>query len=205
MTHATNVGVIVLAAGASERMGQPKQLLRLGGRSLLRRAVDTALASVCRPVVVTIGAHRDLVEAELTSLPVVVAHNPEWSQGMSSSLRVGVAALLRAAAGVEGAVITLGDQPLVRAADIDRLVDTRHDTRKDIVASAYAGVRGVPMFIAAAMFDDVAALQGQGGAKHLIARYPARVAVVQLEAAAVDLDTPADVDRMVRSTPRDLG
>src|SRR4051812_32915405 len=82
--YESNVGVIILAAGASTRMGRPKQLLLHRGQTLLRRAVETVLASDCRPVVVVIGAHADLVKRELEHLPVLVAENREWEKGMSS-------------------------------------------------------------------------------------------------------------------------
>lgn len=190
------VGIVILAAGGSHRMGRPKQLLAFEGRTLIRRAVETAIASVCRPIVVTIGAHEDLVGPELQSLPVLVAHNPDWSQGLSSSLRVGIDALVKAADGVQGVVIALADQPLVGAADINRLVDIHRETGKDIVASEYAGTRGVPVFIAARLFDDARGLHGNGGAKSLIARHVERVASAPLALAAMDIDTPADYERL---------
>ena len=177
-------------------MGRPKQLLPFGGQTLLGRAVATALASTCRPIVVTTGAHRDVVEAELRRLPVVIAHNADWAQGMSSSLRVGLTALLAATEDLEGAVVSLVDQPLVGPSDIDRLVATYRQTGKHIVASEYDGTRGVPMFIGVSLFAEARTLQGKGGAKELMARYPERVALVPLAAAACDVDTPADYDRL---------
>ena len=85
MMQLRRVGIVILAAGGSQRMGRPKQPLPFEGRTLLRRAVETALGSDCRPVIVTIGAHKELIGPELQSLPVLVAHNPDWPQGMSSS------------------------------------------------------------------------------------------------------------------------
>jgi molybdenum cofactor cytidylyltransferase len=192
------VGIVILAAGESRRMGEPKQLLRFEGRTLLRRAVDAALASACRPIVVTIGAHRALIEPELQGLPVIVAPNPDWRQGMSSSLRVGLDALHQASGDVAGAVIALADQPLVGTGDFMRLVRVHRQTGKPIVASAYAGTRGVPMFIAAELFGEAMGLAGTAGAKALIARHPDRVASVVLAAGAVDIDSPADFARLLQ-------
>ena len=196
MKQRDRVGIVVLAAGGSQRMGQPKQLLPFGGRTLLRRAVETAMASTCRPIVVTIGAHEELLGPELHALPVFVAHNPDWAQGISSSLRVGVQALTKAAPSVEGALIMLADQPLVSAEDLDRLVAVHRETGKDIVASEYAGTRGVPVFIAAWLFEQATRLTGEAGGKSLIARYAEHVASVPLTGAATDIDTPADYERL---------
>jgi molybdenum cofactor cytidylyltransferase len=180
-------------------MGYPKQLLPFDGRTLLRRAVDTALATTCRPVVVTTGAHEQPIRAELQSLPVIVAHNPDWMQGLSSSLRIGIEASVRAADGdLEGVVITLADQPLVGVDDLNRLVEVHRLTGKAIVASEYAGTQGVPMFMAAQLFGEAIALTGNVGAKSLISRHVEQVASVPLPAAAMDVDTRADYERLSR-------
>jgi molybdenum cofactor cytidylyltransferase len=190
---------VILAAGGSQRMGCPKQMLPFRGHSLIRHAVEIAVASECRPILVTIGAHEDLVRQELQGLPVLIAHNPDWAQGMSSSLRVATATLARVSdIDIEGVVITLADQPLVTAHDINRLVEVHHHTGTAIVASEYADTHGVPMFISAQLFPEVAALNGNEGAKRLIARHLEQVATVPLLDAALDIDTPADYERVSR-------
>jgi molybdenum cofactor cytidylyltransferase len=115
---------------------------------------------------------------------------------MSSSLRVGIQVLMKSADGLEGTVITLADQPLVGADDINRLVDVHRLTGKDLVASEYGESRGVPVFIAARLFDEATGLSGDGGAKSLLARHVAQVASVPLAAAALDIDTPVDYERL---------
>ncbi|HWW82952.1 MAG TPA: nucleotidyltransferase family protein, partial [Vicinamibacterales bacterium] len=108
------IGIVILAAGGSRRMGQPKQLLPFRERTLLRHAVETAVESMCRPILVVIGAHAELVSLELQSLPVLIAYNPEWASGIGSSLRLAIQTL-GAIDAIEGVVITLSDQPLVTA------------------------------------------------------------------------------------------
>src|SRR5437868_1282596 len=104
------IGLLLLAAGASSRMGAPKQLLRYEGRTLLRRAAETALASVCRPVVVVLGAHAPQLQPELIGLPLRIVVNTHWEQGMGSSLRVGMETLLQEPkAEIEAVVIMLCD------------------------------------------------------------------------------------------------
>lgn len=194
--HSPSVGIVILAAGESQRMGRPKQLLPWQGRTLLRHAVETAIASSCGPIVVTTGAHRPAVEADLLGLPILVAYAPDWARGMSASIRAGLDALLNTHASLEGVVITLADQPLVERDDLSALVRMHRQTGKDLVASEYAGTRGVPLFVGARLFDEMRGLCGPGGAKGLLSRDPSRVAVVSAAGAAVDIDTPADYERL---------
>lgn len=188
------IGVVILAAGASTRMGKPKQLLLHRGRTLLRYAADTALSSMCHPVVVVIGAHAELVRKEVDDLPVSVAENQEWENGMSSSIRTGLQKLVIARPEIEGGVIMLGDQPLVTAALINQLVDVSRSTGKMIVATAYGKVLGVPVLFSREMFAEITALNANEGARQVIANHPDDVASVCFPEAAVDVDTPQDYE-----------
>jgi molybdenum cofactor cytidylyltransferase len=196
ITNDMSIGVIILAAGASTRMGTPKQLLLHRGRTFLRRAAQTALASVCRPVVVVLGAHAEQVQAELEQLPVCVAVNRRWNEGMSSSVRVGLEALVAEREEVDGAVIMLCDQPLVTARVIDELVETHRETGKRIIASEYAGTRGVPALFGRELFAELSALRAGGGARQVIGSHPDDVATVCFPEGAVDVDTPQDYERV---------
>ena len=121
----------------------PKQLLVYQGKTLIRRAAETALASMCAPVVVVLGANAVRVGAEL-ELPVIVTRNREWETGMGSSIRCGLEAVLVTDLFVDGVVIALCDQPFVTADLIDTLIERRRETGKTIVATEYGGARGVP-------------------------------------------------------------
>jgi molybdenum cofactor cytidylyltransferase len=201
-----SIAAVILAAGESRRMGQPKQLLPFRGRTLVGNAIATALASTCRPIVVTIGACEDRMRRELQALPVVVSVNREWREGLSSTLRLSVRTLREAAGpALAGAVFMLADQPLVTGADIDTLVAVHHRTGKDIVASEYADVQGAPMFISSRLFAEVAALRGHTGAKQLIERHVGGVAVVPLPGAAIDVDTPGDYETLTGEEMREGG
>jgi molybdenum cofactor cytidylyltransferase len=195
------IGIVILAAGESMRMGQPKQLLPFRQRSLLRHAVETAVASLCRPILVVIGARAELVGAELQSLPVMVAYNPEWASGIGSSLRVAIRAL-DPVDDIEGIVITLSDQPLVTTEALNRIVEAHYGTGKDIVASEYADTYGVPLFIGKRFFAEVAALDGDEGAKRVTARHLEEMTTVPLVEAAFDIDTPIDYERLTDSSRR---
>jgi molybdenum cofactor cytidylyltransferase len=195
------IGIVILAAGGSRRMGQPKQLLPFRDRTLLRHAVETAVASMCRPILVVIGAHAELVSLELQSLPVLIAYNPEWATGIGSSLRVAIQTL-GAIDGIEGVVITLSDQPLVSADAVKKIVEAHYQTGKDIVASEYADTHGVPLFIGKRFFDEISALAGMEGAKCVIDRHLEEMTTVPLVEAASDIDTPNDYERLTSSNRR---
>ena len=180
-------------------MGRPKQLLPFGERTLVHHAVTVAFASMCRPIVVVIGAHAEAIRAELQSLQVLIAETPHWATGIGSSLRVAIEALR--ASDVDGTVITLTDIPLVTFDALNRIVETHYATGKDIVASEYSDTFGVPLFIAKRLFDEVAALGGDEGAKRVIARHLDKMATLPLPDAAFDIDTPADYARLIGRNP----
>jgi len=194
-----HVAAIVLAAGRSTRMGGPNKLLaEIGGKPLVRIAAEQALATRARPVVVVTGHQRGELEAALKGLPVAFAHNPDFAEGLSGSLKAGIAALPPA---VDGAIVCLGDMPQVDAALIDRLA-AAFDPEKGalVVVPTTAGKRGNPVVWSRRFFADLARLEGDVGARHLIGSYPEAVVEVAVEGrgALVDVDTP-DALRAVKA------
>ena len=187
-------GLILLAAGESARMGQPKQLLRFGGRTLLRRAAEEAVASGCQPVTVVLGALADRMTAELSDLPVRVVINREWEEGLGGSIRAGMEALLAGPDGdrVEAVVMTLCDQPFCTAAVIRRLMAAHDELKSPAVASSYDGVRGVPALFGRALFPELLELTGPEGARRILQRHADETIEVALGDAAGDIDTPED-------------
>jgi molybdenum cofactor cytidylyltransferase len=194
-----HVAGIVLAAGRSTRMGGPNKLLaEVGGKTLVRIAAEQVLASRARPVVVVTGHQRGEVEAALKGLAVTFAHNPDFAQGLSTSLKAGIAAL---PAEADGAIVCLGDMPQVDAALIERLI-AAFDPEKGalVVVPTIAGKRGNPVVWSRRFFADLARLEGDIGARHLIVSYPEAVVEVPMtgRGALVDVDTP-DALRAVRA------
>jgi len=193
------VGIVVLAAGASTRMGEPKQLLRYEGETLLRRAVNAALASRCRPVIVVVGASLGALRDEVAGTGASIAVNEAWAEGMSSSIRCGVAALEAATEGrAEALVLMLCDQPFVTGRVVNRLLET-YDARRPLpllVASEYQSrdekTRGVPALFSRPLFSELLALRGSAGAKQVIAQHSTEAAVIAVPEAAFDVDTPHD-------------
>ncbi|BDU76572.1 nucleotidyltransferase family protein [Mesoterricola sediminis] len=174
---------IILAAGASRRLGAPKQLARWQGETLLRRAVRAAAA--CAPILVVTGHRADLMAQELAGLPVQLVPNPAWEEGMAASLRAGVAAL---PPGAPGALFLVCDQPAVDAALVDRLLAAWHGAP---VACAYGGTRGVPALLPARDFPAVLALRGDRGARALLAAPD--VVEVPFPEGTWDVDRPEDL------------
>lgn len=196
-----SVSGIVLAAGASLRMGRPKQLLDWGGRPLVRAVAETALAAQLAPVLVVVGAAHAQVRAALQGLPLRVVVNPDYPRGQSTSLRAGVAAL--GAEPVDGALVLLGDQPLVTVDLIERIVAEWRASGAPIAAPTYAGQRGNPVLFARAVFPELLAIQGDQGARRMLAGNPARVHLVPFDdpRPLADIDTPQDYDRLRSGSP----
>lgn len=187
-------GLILLAAGSSTRMGEPKQLMDYGGRPLVRHAVATALASVCRPVIVVLGANAGVVSQALRDLPVETVENPRWDEGMGTSIQTGVHAA--ADRELDGVILALADQPLVTAEIYDRLVAQHEVARKAIVTSEYAGTVGVPVLFAKQYFPHLLALRPEQGCKGVILAHEASVLRIACPEAEADIDTPADYQRL---------
>jgi xanthine dehydrogenase accessory factor len=187
------IGAIILAAGASTRMGQPKQLLPcFGGLSLLRRSAIQAIRSGCRPVVVVTGANAEESRGEVRNLPVQVVHNSDWASGMGGSLRAGLVALEADNNRAEAAIVTVCDQPFAAAPVLEALATAYRSSGKGIVASEYGGVLGVPALFDRAHFAELAGLCGAGGAKQVIAEHADEVLQVPFPGGIADIDTPQD-------------
>jgi len=184
----TPVALLLLAAGASTRMGRPKQLLPYRGRTLLRHAAKTAVASGCGPIVLVTGALNEALAAEVAGLPIQAVHNADWETGMASSIRAGLTAVLTAPP--RAVLIMLSDQPHLTPALLTQLVQQQQHTQAPIVAAAYGDVLGVPAVFAESVFPELLGLQGQAGAGRLIASYGAAVAPVPFPAGLLDVDTP---------------
>jgi molybdenum cofactor cytidylyltransferase len=191
------IAAVLLAAGRSTRMGGPNKLLaEISGKPLVRIAAEQALASRARPVIVVTGHQRDRVEAALQGLDVRTVNNPHFADGLSTSVKAGLAAVPETA---DGAIVCLADMPQVTAPLIDKLIAAFDPERGALVViPTIDGKRGNPVVWARRFFPELMGLDGDVGARHLIGRYPEAVAEVALTdaAALVDVDTPEAFDRV---------
>ncbi len=163
------IGAVVLAAGGSSRLGQPKQLLQHRGQSFVRQMAEAALAAGCSPVAVVVGAEQEMIKTALQGLPTQLLPNDSWQRGIGTSVRAGVAALQDC----DALLFLACDQPHVEAGVIRRLIAQQQETQKPMVASAYAGTLGVPAMFSRTCFKELLSLSDQEGAKALLMTRPA--------------------------------
>jgi molybdenum cofactor cytidylyltransferase len=185
------IGAVLLAAGASRRLGIPKQLVELRGRPLLRAVVDEA-RSVCDRVLVVLGAQAHAIAPALEGADAEVCVNDDWSEGMASSVRQGIAWADRQLS--SAALLLVCDQPALNARHLQRLVDV-HRRGAPLVASRYAGTLGVPALFGRTSFSELRALRGDEGARGILRRSTG-VAAVDWEPGASDVDTRDDIRRL---------
>jgi molybdenum cofactor cytidylyltransferase len=190
-----NVAAIILAAGRSTRMGGPNKLLAdLGGKPLVRTVTEQALASKVQSVIVVTGHQAEQVEKALHGLKVKFVRNPDFAEGLASSVKAGVAAV---ADNADGAVICLGDMPLISSNLIDRLIEAFAPDRGHLIAVPVSdNKRGNPVLWSRRFFNELMTLNGDIGARHLIARHSEAVAEVPVEGfgAFLDIDTPQTLE-----------
>jgi len=188
------VAGIVLAAGSSSRMGRNKLLFDLGGETVVRRAVRSALGAGLDPLVVVLGHEAEAVRAALVSLPCQLVVNPRHAEGMNSSVCAGIAAL---PPDVAAGVVVLADMPFVSAEMIATLVERYRTGDASLILSEYDGVQAPPTLFDRSLFAELAGPEGKGCGKRLRRRHPDEAATVAWPAAALaDLDVPEDYERV---------
>ncbi len=189
--------VVVLAAGASRRMGSAKQALVIEQEPLLTRMVRLALASDTHDVFVVLGAdylqNRRLVDA----LDAIVVHHDQWERGMGSSIKAGVKTVLRKFPSIDGVVIMACDQPYVTAIHIDRLIATHRAKKLPVIASAYAGTIGIPVLFSGKALALIPNIGDSEGAKSVINQFREQTTVIDLPKGEIDLDTPTDYHNFI--------
>lgn len=185
------IAAIVLAAGASRRFGSQKLLAELRGKPVVRWAVENVLAAQPDEVIVVVGREGEGVRDALHGLAVRIVVNDRWTEGIGGSLRAGVAAL---SAEADAAMIALGDQPGVDASVIASLLNAQSEGSRSIVVPSYRGERGHPVIFSAEIFPELLAMEGDRGARDVIARDISRVTRVDFDSPVpIDLDTEAEL------------
>jgi molybdenum cofactor cytidylyltransferase len=194
--HTNNTGVIILAAGASSRLGSPKQLLVYSGTTLLQHSIDVAQASNVGSVVVVLGANADLINDELKNSTVKIVVNPEWNEGMASTIRCGLQTLVEFYPEVEAVVLMVADQPFVTAELLNNLMELHRKEQNSIVASKYGTTFGTPVLFSKRYFPELLELTGDVGAKSLVRKYMNEAAFVSFPKGDIDIDTEEDYKKV---------
>ncbi|WP_242042241.1 MULTISPECIES: nucleotidyltransferase family protein [Cyanophyceae] len=188
-----------MAAGASIRMGTPKQLLLYQGKSLICRTVEAAIASSCNSIVVVLGAYAEQIKPEIAQYDIQFTDNNQWSAGMGTSIQAGIQALSQTHRELEAAIFLVCDQPFISTEIIDQLIATYHVNHKSIVASEYAGTLGVPALFNYNIFSELVSLQSTTGAKQIIYNHISDVIGIPFPQGLVDLDTPEDYQQLLNN------
>ena len=196
-----HIGIILLAAGASRRLGTPKQLLQYQGGTLLHHSIQVAVDSDAATVVVVLGANMDEVANTIDTTSVQVAVNEQWQEGISTSLKCGLRALTAMTPDVDAAIVMLCDQPHVTAALLNDLMAAYTRTGKPIVASSYGDTLGVPALFHKSIFHQLQQLTGDTGARKIIEQHIDNVTAVSFPMGSVDIDTGVDYEQLTKSTP----
>lgn len=191
------IGIVLLAAGEASRFGSPKQAALIDGVPLVhhmaREATQTGAA-----VTVVLGAHRDAIEPLLDGLDVSLVFNPQWHEGLGSSIALGVRQLTQQHPGLSAVVLCLADQVLIDAYDLQLLIDAHRLAPESIIAASFANVLGPPCLFPPRDIDALLTLSGPQGARVLLQRHAERVRALSMPHAAVDIDTPDDLARLIR-------
>ena len=192
------ISALVLAAGSSSRMGEPKPLLSLEGRPLLAHVLEAVAGSRVSETIVVLGAASDRVRTEVPRDGARWVDNPAFAEGMSSSLKVGVAALSPES---DGFFVVLGDEPFVRSSTYDALIAARERTGARIVLPTFEGIRGNPVLIDRTLANEVDAITGDRGCRALRLRHPKETVEVPVDdpGVVIDLDTPEDLAQARRA------
>ncbi len=190
------VNILILAAGSSSRLGQSKQKLTVGGTSLLAKTVQVALNSKAKHVLVVLGAQAKEHQQLIAGLPVETFYHEQWERGMGSSLKAGMKVLLEKHPDSDAVIVMVCDQPYLTTAILDSLITTYQHKSVDIVASSYKNVHGVPALFSRSVFPNLLEIDDAQGARKIIQHHTGTLLTVPFENGDVDLDTPADLDRL---------
>lgn len=189
-----SIAAIILAAGESRRLGQPKQLLLYQGETLLNRAIRIASEAGASPVLAVLGARFETVAPSIHPRTVVPVHNDRWRQGMGSSVEAGMRALAVCAPDALGVLLMSCDQPRLTTEHLQSLLGALVSHPSPVIAaSSYAGVHGVPAVFPRETFGQLRALRGDKGARSLIEHAPCPLVVVDFAGGEVDIDSPEDM------------
>jgi molybdenum cofactor cytidylyltransferase len=189
--------IIILAAGKSNRLGSPKQLLPYRGKSLLQHTVHQAIQTGL-PVAVVIGANIEIVKQELKGFDVDVVENKKWNDGISASLSCGLEVSEKLIKHIDGIIFMVGDQPFVSTLLLDDLLKTQRETGLPIIASDYGDTLGTPVLFHKIFFEELMNLHGDTGAKKLIEKYKNLRTTVSFPKGKIDIDTKEDYEALLQ-------
>ena len=192
MNH-PELSILIPAAGASERLGQAKQLVKHKGTTLIQNAINTAFSLDPREIIVVTGANAEAVNKAVLQPPVNWLHNPDWSNGMGGTIALGATAISPESTGL---MILLCDQWKIQVSDLQLLAETWQSDPQRIVCATAEGINMPPVIFPASFFNQLTALEGSQGARSLLVKHTESLAAVLIKNAAIDLDTQAQLKNL---------
>ncbi len=194
-TH-RDAGVIILAAGASSRLGSPKQLLPFSGTTLLQHSIDVAEKSEASVVIIITGANAEEITTNANYTKAAIRMNTAWQEGMASSIRCGLESLQQLHPQIKRVILMVADQPFVTTALLNDLMNVQEKESCDIVASNYEITFGTPVLFTKRFFPELMKLTGDVGAKSLVRKHLNETAFVSFPKGEVDIDTVEDYKKL---------
>ncbi|WP_436515184.1 nucleotidyltransferase family protein [Ekhidna sp. To15] len=195
MGESSKIGIIILAAGASKRLGQPKQLVSFQGKKLLQHTIDCTVNLDFSSKVLVLGAKADQVLQQVELHDFNTCLNKQWEEGMGSSLRIAVEKSIELNPDLEAIIVQVSDQPFVSKELLGELLEL-YISESSIVACEYEEVKGVPTLFGSKYFDELLQLDGDQGAKKIIQKHQSVLKIVRFDQGNFDIDTPEDLERL---------
>jgi molybdenum cofactor cytidylyltransferase len=198
LKQGTHYNIIILAAGASTRMGQPKQLLKYNDVNLIQHTIDEALAAGAQKVLVVLGSNAEKISEQINKKQANVLYNKNWEEGIASSIKEGLQQSLLVSSNLDAIILMVCDQPYVNAALLKNLVSQHVESQKNIVASQYKDTLGTPVLFHKSFFPDLLKLKGDAGAKKILMDNSEQVQAVRFPLGDIDIDNMADYEMLLQ-------
>ena len=200
MESPSHIAIVVLAAGASKRMGSPKQLLKWGDGTLIGNAIETVSKLASNELIVVLGAHYELIKNVIQTSPVTILNNENWEKGLGSTIAFAVEYLQNSKSNVDGVLITLCDQPLITADFLNLFISKFQSGKNQILATSYGnGKQGVPVLFDKVYFNDLEKLNSDEGAKEILKKYSSHMEALTPPMDNKDLDTSEEYTALYQS------
>ena len=195
----SNIVIVILAAGASRRMGSPKQLLPWGASTLLQHAIQTAQKTAASEIIVVLGANYSLVEEDIKDVSVTTLKNDNWAVGLGKSIACAASFVLKSKKHIDGVLFMLADQPLIESSYLDNLIAEYSVGGNQILTTSYTnGKRGVPTLFDKHYFKELTTLNDDDGAKSILKKYHSHVTILDAEIENLDIDSKEDYDLLYK-------
>lgn len=200
MKTSSNIAIVILAAGASRRMGTPKQLLSWGEETLLKHAINTATNSDASKVVVVLGANYEAIEKDIKDLPITILKNENWELGLGKSIACAASSILESNENLDAVLIILADQPLIDTTFLNEFISNYISDENQIIATSYGEEKkGVPVLFDKSYFEELTLLNDDNGAKGLLKEHVSYVKTLKPKIKNLDIDSKADYDRLFKA------